>query len=147
MIRISRPDDAERVIQIWRDAVDATHNFLSATDRAAIEDEVRGFLPVVPLWLAVDDDDRALGFMFLDDAHVEALFVDPAYHRHGIGGSLLRHAQGHRCTLSADVNEANTQAWDFYKRHGFVEVGRSDRDSQGRAYPILHLRQQEDLPE
>jgi len=144
---MSRPDDAERVMQIWRDAVDATHDFLSAPDRAAIEDEVTSFLPVVPLWLAVDDSDHALGFMFLDDAHVEALFVDPACHRHGIGSRLLRHGQGQHRPLCVDVNEANTQAREFYRRHGFVEVGRSDRDSQGRAYPILHLLHQEHLPE
>lgn len=65
-IRESTPDDGERAVQIWRDAVDATHDFLTTEDRAAIEVEVRGFLPMAPLWLAVDIDDRPVGFMLLD---------------------------------------------------------------------------------
>jgi len=142
IIRTSRPDDAERMIQIWRDAVDATHGLLSAPDRAGIEEEVIGFLPVVSLWLAADDDGRTLGFMFLDDAHVEALFVDPACHRQGIGSRLLQDAQGRHAALFVDVNAANTQARAFYSRHDFVEIGRSDRDSQGRPYPLLHLPRQ-----
>lgn len=33
----SRPDDGERIIGIWREAVDATHHFLSIEDRIAID--------------------------------------------------------------------------------------------------------------
>jgi putative acetyltransferase len=29
-IRLSRPADGDRVVTIWRDAVDATHHFLAA---------------------------------------------------------------------------------------------------------------------
>ena len=35
-IRNSTPDDGKRVIEIWRDAVDATHEFLTIEDRMAI---------------------------------------------------------------------------------------------------------------
>lgn len=51
-IRISRPDDGERSIEIWRHAVDATHHFLSQEDRQAIDAMVCSFLPQVPLWLS-----------------------------------------------------------------------------------------------
>lgn len=140
MIRRSRPDDSARVIDIWREAVDATHDFLAPSDRAAIEVEVRDFLPLAPLWLAVDDADNAVGFMLLDGSHMEALFIDPAQHRRGIGGRLLAHAQSMHPTVTTDVNEQNTQAIRFYLRHGFVETGRSAHDSQGRPYPLIHLR-------
>jgi putative acetyltransferase len=141
-IRTSRPDDAERVIEIWQRAVEATHDFLAPSDRSAIEEEVRSFLPQAPLWIAADDDDLGLGFMLLDGSHLEALFVDPACHRQGIGSRLLTHAWSLHGIISVDVNEANTQAAEFYRQHGFVEIGRSDRDSQRRPYPLLHLRRQ-----
>ncbi|MGN6691870.1 MAG: acetyltransferase, partial [Sphingopyxis sp.] len=64
-IRASTPADGARVVEIWRDAVDATHDFLTPEDRAAIEDEVRGFLPAAPLWLAVEENDRPVAFMLL----------------------------------------------------------------------------------
>jgi putative acetyltransferase len=64
-------------MEIWRRAVDATHDFLSPADRRDIEAEVVAFLPGAPLDLAVDETDRAIGFLLLDGSHMEALFVDP----------------------------------------------------------------------
>lgn len=125
---------------IWRDAVDATHDFLSDADRAAIEGEVAGFLPTAPLSLAVDADDWPIGFMLLDENRVEALFVDPNYHGMGAGRALLGHALERHPVLETDVNAQNAQAAGFYARMGFVPVGESDRDGQGRPYPLIHLR-------
>lgn len=139
-IRQSRPEDGARVLHIWRAAVDATHHFLHPDDRAAIEGELAGFLPTAPLWLAVDSANRALGFMLLDGAQMEALFVDPAHHGRGVGRALVDHARHLHPVLTTDVNVQNPQAAGFYDRLGFVETGRSDRDSQGRPYPLIHLR-------
>ena len=139
-IRQSTPADGERVVQIWRDAVDATHDFLTAADRAAIEAEVQAFLPAAPLWLAVDAADRPVGFMLLDGASMEALFIDPAHRGTGIGRALVEHALERHASLTTEVNEQNGQAVGFYERLGFVAVGRSERDGQGRAYPLIHLR-------
>ncbi|MFY8143840.1 MAG: GNAT family N-acetyltransferase, partial [Caulobacter sp.] len=47
-LRPSRPEDGQRVLEIWAAAVDATHDFLSAEDRAAIGREVEAFLPYAP---------------------------------------------------------------------------------------------------
>ena len=93
-IRPSRPADGDRVVTIWRDAVDATHHFLTAEDRCAIDAEVQQFLPQSPLWLAVDQADRAIGFMGLAGSHMEALFIDPAFHGIGIGSAMVAHALG-----------------------------------------------------
>ncbi|ALH79686.1 acetyltransferase [Sphingopyxis macrogoltabida] len=139
-IRKSTSADAVRVIQIWRDAVDATHDFLTREDRIAIEEEVRSFLPAAPLWLAVDRSDQPLGFMLLDGSSMEALFIDPAHRSRGVGRMLVEHALTLLPTLTTDVNEQNAQAVGFYERMGFVRTGRSDRDGQGRPYPLIHLR-------
>ena len=117
--RPSRPDDGKRIIEIWRDAVDATHHFLSSEDRIAIDQEVCGFLPQAPLWLVVDQNDRPIAFMLIDRGHMEALFVDPAFHRRGIGAALLRHGLTMHPGMSTDVNEQNDQAVEFYVRMGF----------------------------
>ncbi|MBB6427738.1 acetyltransferase [Sphingopyxis sp. JAI128] len=139
-IRQSTPTDGERVVQIWREAVDATHDFLTAADRAAIEAEVQAFLPAAPLWLAVDAGDRPVGFMLLDGASMDALFIDPAYRGAGIGRALVEHALERHPVLTTEVNEQNVQAVGFYERLGFEATGRSARDGQGRPYPLIHLR-------
>nr|WP_076744295.1 acetyltransferase [Sphingomonas jeddahensis] len=139
-IRRSRPDDGARIVQIWRDAVDATHDFLSPEDRVAIEELVRGFLPDASSWLAVDEADRPLAFMLIEAGHMEALFVDPVCRGTGVGAALVRHALALHPTLTTDVNEQNGQAVGFYERMGFHRTGRSPTDDQGRPYPLIHLR-------
>lgn len=139
-IRISRPDDGERAIEIWRHAVDATHHFLTLEDRQAIDEMVCDFLPQVPLWLAVDANDYPLAFMFIDNGHMEALFVDPAYRGKGIGATLVRHGLALHPSMTTDVNEQNLQALGFYEKMGFERTGRSAVDGQGRPYPIIHLK-------
>lgn len=139
-LRPSRASDGDAVVDLWRRAVDATHDFLSAEDRRAIDAEVVGFLPQAPLLLAVDVEDRPQGFMLLDGSHMEALFIDPEVHGQGIGRQLIEHAQAQHRPLTTDVNAQNAQALGFYLRMGFVETGRSEVDSQGRPYPLIHLR-------
>lgn len=138
-IRETRKGDGDRVVDIWRRAVDAMHDFLTPADRAAIEEEVSGFLPSAPLHLAVDDQDRPLAFMLLDAGHMEALFVDPAARGKGLGAALVRHALALHPGLTTDVNEQNGQAVGFYEHLGFERTGRSALDGQGRPYPLLHL--------
>ncbi|WP_125957058.1 acetyltransferase [Novosphingobium sp. MD-1] len=140
VIRSSKPDDGERVVEIWRDAVDATHHFLAPNDRMAIDEMVCGFLPAAPLWLAVDANDRPIAFMLIDEGHMEALFVDPEVRGQGVGAALVRHGLSLQSTMTTDVNEQNGQAVGFYERMGFRRTGRSPLDGQGRPYPLIHLR-------
>lgn len=139
-IRRSRADEGERVIAIWRGAVDATHDFLLPADRAALDELICGFLPAAPLWVAVDGDDRPLAFMLIEEAHMEALFVDPACRGMGLGAALVRHGLSLHPRMTTDVNEQNPQAIGFYERMGFRRTGRSPLDGQGRPYPLIHLR-------
>lgn len=144
---MSRPNDGARAVEIWRDAVDATHDFLTREDRVALDAMVCGFLPNAPLWLAVDGRDRPLAFMLIDNGRMEALFVDPAVRGQGIGAALVRHGLAlvrHGLALHAgmttDVNEQNAQAVGFYESMGFQRTGRSALDGQGRPYPLVHLK-------
>ena len=139
-IRPSRSSDASEVLAIWRRAVDATHDFLTPEDRAAIDMEVQELLPRLPLWVAVDENDRPIGFISLSDLSLDALFIDPLKHGTGIGRSLVEFALRSNSYLMTDVNEQNEQALAFYKRLGFKEVGRSPIDGQGRPYPLIHMK-------
>jgi len=139
-LRTSRPEDGAALVDLWRRSVDATHDFLSAADREAIDAEVCGFLPHAPVTVAVDENDQPRGFMLIDGTHMEALFVDPDVRGTGIGRQLLQHGLARHGALSTDVNLQNPQALGFYQRMGFIETGRSQVDSQGRPYPLIHLR-------
>lgn len=139
VIRKSDVSDGPRVMQIWRGAVDATHDFLELKDRDSIERELSRFLPTAPLWLAIDAAGETIGFMLLDGSHMEALFIDPAHRGQGVGRALVKHACSLHPAISTDVNEQNMQAAGFYLHLGFTPTGRSELDSQGRPYPLIHL--------
>jgi putative acetyltransferase len=141
-IRSSRPGEGARVVEIWRRAVDATHDFLSPEDRQAIDEMVCGFLPQAPLLLAVDAHDYPQAFMLIDNGHMQALFVDPACRGTGIGAALVRHGLALHPRMTTDVNEQNGQAVGFYERMGFKRIGRSALDDQGRPYPLIRLAYQ-----
>lgn len=138
-VRRGTPADLPRALEIWRSAVDATHGFLTARDRLEIDVLVAGFLPKADLWIATDPDDWPMGFLVMDGAKIEALFVDATAHGHGYGTLLLEHAAALEPNLAVDANEQATNALSFYLSKGFRVVGRSPTDGEGRPYPLVHL--------
>ncbi|WP_412177889.1 acetyltransferase [Pectobacterium parmentieri] len=91
-------------------------------------------------YITCESTGQAIGFIYLHDGHMEALFIYPDYHGQGVGKALVKIALSQYSRLATDVNEQNTQAVGFYERIGFERVGRSEVDSQGRPYPLIHLR-------
>lgn len=138
-VRRGTADDAPRALEIWRDAVDATHGFLTPDDRREIDGIVADFVREAELWI-VDDDGRPVGFLVMDGEMIDALFVDPAVHGRGFGTALLRHALALSPNATVDASEQATNAVPFYEARGFVRTGRSETDPQGRPYPLIHFR-------
>jgi len=143
-IRPSRPDDHDALFHIWRDAVLATHDFLTEQDFCFFEALVRDrYIPGSDFWCAVDGEDRPVAFLGMTEDRVDALFVAPDQHKRGIGSALLDHARRLSSNLLLDVNEQNDGAVLFYERQGFRRTGRSETDDTGRPYPLLHMALEE----
>ncbi len=139
IVRKGTAADTPRALEIWRDAVDATHSFLTARDRVEIDAMVAQWLPTAELWM-VDDGARPVGFLVMDGEMIDALFVDPPVHGRGFGTALLNHALTLTPEALVDASEQATNALPFYEARGFVRIGRSETDPQGRPYPLIHLR-------
>lgn len=139
-----RPIQGDReyptLVQIWRSAVDATHDFLAEDDRKSIEDNlIPHYFPAVELFGA-ELDGTLVGFVGIAGSAVEMLFVANEHRGRGIGTRLLEEAVSRHGARTVDVNEHNPGAVGFYRSYGFVITGRDETDADGRPYPILHMR-------
>jgi putative acetyltransferase len=142
-IREACPDDESALVDLWLRSVRATHTFLT-------EEDIQFFLPLVrealtseqlEWWVLSSDANIVIGFMGLAGNSLEAMFLDPSHLRSGHGRRLVSHARALKGALTVDVNEQNPAARCFYEACGFVVVGRSELDSTGRPFPLLHMRQ------
>ena len=139
-VRRGTAAEVPRALEIWRDAVDATHGFLTPADCAEIDAMVAAWMPTVELWMIDDDGGRPVGFLVMDGNLIDALFVDPAVHGRGYGTALLGHALALAPDAAVDASEQADNALAFYEARGFVRIGRSETDPQGRPYPLVRLR-------
>lgn len=142
-IRRSRADDLDTLVALWERSVRATHDFLTEADIDALRPLVREALSddALELWVLTEQTDVPIGFMGLAGNDIAALFLEPAHRGRGGGRRLVAHAQALReGSLTVDVNEQNPAARGFYEALGFVVVGRSPLDDDGRPFPVLHLR-------
>ncbi|HEY3558201.1 MAG TPA: GNAT family N-acetyltransferase [Kribbella sp.] len=135
-----RPEEYDPAAELWEASVRATHSFVTEADLDVFRPLVRAsFGEIAQLAGLRADDGTLIGFIGVEDGNVEMLFLDPAYRGQGGGSLLLKHAFAQFSATSVDVNEQNPQAVGFYEHHGFHLVSRSDHDSTGKPYPILHL--------
>jgi putative acetyltransferase len=119
----------------------ATHHFLSQSDLNDICVQVnRDYLPHNSLLVAVDEQDRAIGFMGMTGREIESLFIDPIYRGHGLGRAFIEAAAVQSSCLEVGVNAQNKQAIAFYEAVGFSVYATSPTDDDGRPYPILRMR-------
>jgi putative acetyltransferase len=141
-IRRAVPADHDVLLDIWLRSVRATHTFLSEEDIQFLLPLVRDCLAIdaLEVWVLCSDADAPLGFMGLSGSKMEALFLAPEFHRRGGGRQLVQHALALKGPLTVDVNEQNPAACRFYEACGFVVEGRSELDSTGRPFPLLHMR-------
>lgn len=142
LLRKARAGDTAALLDIWERSVRATHRFLTEDDIAFYHPLVKQGLEALECWLT-EAEGGVAGFMLLNGPRVEALFVDPAHMGKKIGTRLLSKARelaGPGVALRVDVNEQNPDALRFYLARGFKQEGRSEIDTAGRPFPLLHLR-------
>ena len=138
--------DFETLLDIWLRSVRATHTFLSEDDIQALMQLVKnGALADLELWVLTEKNEEAIGFIGLSGSRVEALFIAPEWSRRGGGRLLLEHARRLKGSLTVDVNEQNPEAVKFYEACDFEVIGRSELDSGGRPFPLLHMREKTSL--
>jgi chorismate mutase/GNAT superfamily N-acetyltransferase len=91
------------------------------------------------LWVAVRDE-LPLGFVLLEGEWVNLLFVHPERQARGVGAALLDLVKSLRPRgFGLRVYQANERARTFYRKHGLVDLERTDGSSYHDAEPDLQM--------
>lgn len=134
-------EDFPRLVEVWEASVRFTHHFVSDADILFFTPIVQEALPRITQFACVrDDSGQVAGFVAVVNGNVDMLFIHPSARGQGAGRRLLEYAVTNFEATTLDVNEQNDQAVGFYLHMGFEGVGRSELDSFGKPYPLLHMR-------
>ncbi len=137
------PTEYKEVVAVWEASVRATHDFLKEEDIAYFKPLIfNQYLDAVMLRCIKNTDNKIIGFSGVAEQNLEMLFIHPAYRGKGVGKALLKNAIENQKINKVDVNEQNEQAVGFYLHSGFVTYKRSELDTTGKPYPILHMELQ-----
>lgn len=137
--KLTTPHHPE-ILKLWESSVRATHHFLNEADIQVYKSLISStYLGTLRLF-GIKKDGILLGFIGLGDQTIRLLFVLPASRAMGIGLALINFVYQHFNIREVDVNEQNTQAYDFYKHLGFVVTDRSATDAIGKSYPVLSMK-------
>ncbi|WP_348742593.1 acetyltransferase [Tenacibaculum sp. 190524A05c] len=130
----------QQVVDLWESSVRATHHFLKEEDIQYFKPLILNtYLDAVELRCIRNNEKKIVGFLGVTEQNLEMLFIDPEYRGQKIGKNLLKYSIANLNVTKVDVNEQNEQAVGFYKYCGFEVIGRSELDSTGKPYPILHM--------
>ena len=130
----------KNVVDVWEASVRATHHFLQEEDIQFFKPLIlNNYLDAVTLRCIKKDTNEIIAFLGVAENNLEMLFIHPNYRGKKIGKLLLDFAIAKFAVTKVDVNEQNEQAVGFYLYYGFKIISRSETDSSGKPYPILHM--------
>lgn len=147
-VRAAVEADAAALTEFARLAFSRAHERLldeasvrAIVETVLVEHAIRERIREGSWFLLAHSGARLVGFLEYDDAadepELRRLYVDPLQKRRRIGSALLRDLHRrlppglrYRVVVAAD----NTEAIEFYRRHGFREAGRASNFYPGVAF-------------
>ena len=131
----------EQLLIAWESSVKATHLFLSENEIESIKKYVPQALKQIPHLIIVENKNQVpVGFMGIENQHLEMLFVSNEERGKGLGKKLLNYGIEQYSVNDLAVNEQNPLAKGFYEHMGFEVYKRTNRDEQGNPYPLLYMK-------
>ena len=138
-IKLAKVEDYPKIMEIWESTVKATHNFLSEEDFNYFKEIIpRNYLPNLEVYLIIENQE-AKGFSSVSEGNLEMLFIHNDSRGKGFGKKLFQFMKDKTSFTKVDVNEQNSQAISFYKKLGFKQIGKSEKDGSGKNYPTIHM--------
>jgi len=138
IIRQYQQTDLDAVLNSWEVATRLAHEFM--TDEFISEQRIeveKSYLPNTDTWVA-EVNGSVQGFISLMGNEVGAIFLQPEYHRLGIGKALINKAKSLHDELELEVFKVNQTGQKFYENGGFYPISESVHEITGEL--VLRLR-------
>lgn len=137
LIRRCVAEDMPHLLEIWLQATLHAHDFLPAAAWWPRQEAMRLQLQQCQdIWVVEAQDEAVLaatlkgqvsardpqvvGFMAIDGDELLALYLHPEWQQQGLGTTLIGLAQQYHPYLQLRVCVLNSEAVQFYRRHGFA---------------------------
>ncbi|MDR0368026.1 MAG: GNAT family N-acetyltransferase [Bacteroidales bacterium] len=130
----------EQIIAVWEKSVCATHTFLAYSDITYYKKIISDMDFNAIQTFCLMNKNTILGFIGVVGRKIEMLFLYPDIMKQGYGKMLVQYAVEKLKASMVDVNEQNLGALEFYRKCGFVVYERTDKDDEGKDYPILKMQ-------
>lgn len=131
----------QQLLSVWESSVRATHFFLSEKEIADIKQYVPQALTEVQRLIIIETETHIpVGFLGVNNQHLEMLFVAGEERDKGYGKQLLSYGIKNYSINDLTVNEQNPLAKGFYEHLGFKTYKRTNHDEQGNPYPLLYMK-------
>ena len=140
VLRPATADDAPQLTELYlatrRDAEPAMPPQQHSAE--SVQAFLAGAVADKEVWVA--EDDAIVGFLILDGAFLDALYVGPDHQGLGIGTSLLDLVKARRPDgFALWVFASNAPARGFYHRHGLVELEHTDGSANEERCPDVRM--------
>lgn len=139
-IRRASSKDAAACAAIVNDWIDAKDWLPRQHSPQALEETLRAGIPAREFWVAGDPIQGYLSFN-TEERQIMGLYT--ARPGNGVGKALMDRVKEGRDWLQLWSHAANTKAHAFYRREGFVEVGRKERGVDG--IPEIRMEWHKDI--
>ena len=136
MIRKFENNDINDIMQIWKNENIKAHQFIQKEYWENNYKYVKEILPNAEIYVYVIEK-NIVGFIGLNQNHIEGIFIDTNNQCKGIGTKLLNKVKENRNTLILNVYKKNINAISFYKKNNFViKNERIDKKTTEIEYPM-----------
>lgn len=127
-MRPANPDDAPACAAIVNDWIDAKDWLPRQHSPQTIEEMIRRGIPIRDFWVA---GDPIQGYLSFNTQESQIMGLYTARPGNGIGKALMDRIKKGRDRIQLWSHAANTLAHAFYRREGFVAVGRKESGVDG----------------
>lgn len=142
LLRPATPEDAPALANLHVDSREANIGSMPPMvhSREDTHDWMRRRLEADSTAWVAERDGRAIGYLALTGDWLDDLFLAPGETGHGVGAALLDVARAERPDgFCLWVFESNRGARRFYRRHGLVELGRTDGSGNAERAPDVRM--------